>query len=146
VSSVERILCYSAKGMPAQRLEQVRLIKDFGMHGDYHGTGGDRQITLISQKAKDWMESQEIKGLCFAKFHENIVIRDIILNDLPKQARLKIGEAVLELSPIRKKCFPEFCELDQNRIECLLIKEVRFAKVITGGDIAVGMEIVIGGA
>lgn len=146
MSSVERILCYSEKGMPAQRLEQVRLIRDCGMHGDYHGTGGDRQITLISQRAKDWMESEEIKGLCFAKFHENIVIKDIILNDLPQQTRLKIGEAVLELSPIRKKCFPDLCELDQSREECLLVQEVRFAKVITGGDIAVGMEIVVGGA
>ena len=146
MSSVERIICYSAKGMTGQRMEKVKLMKDCGMHGDYHGTGGDRQITLISQKAKDWMHLQETKGLCFAKFHENIVIKDIILDDLSPQARLKIGEVVLELSPIRKKCFPEFCELDQSRIECLLIKEVRFAKVITGGDIAVGMEIFVGGA
>ena len=145
MSSVERIICYSAKGMPGQRLEKVRLIKDCGMHGDYHGTGRERQITLISQKAKDWMESQETKGLCFAKFHENIVIQDIILDDLSQQARLKIGEVVLELSPIRKKCFPELCELDQSISECLLVQEVRFAKVITGGDIAVGMKIVVCG-
>lgn len=145
MSSVERIICYSAKGIPGQRLEQVRLMKDCGMHGDYHAIGGDRQITLISQKAKDWMESQETKGLCFAKFHENIVIQDIILDDLSKQARLKIGEVVLELSPIRKECFPELCELDQSISECLLVQEVRFAKVITGGNIAVGMEIVVCG-
>jgi len=128
--------------MPGLRLEKVRLIKDCGMHGDYHATGGERQITLISLKAKEWMHSQEIKGLCFAKFHENIVIKDIILEDLPQQGRLKIGEVVLELSPIRKKCFPELCDLDRSRSECMLVQEVRFAKVITGGDIAVGMEIV----
>lgn len=145
MSSVERIVCYSAKGRPGQRLKQVRLIEDRGMQGDYHATGGDRQITLISQKAKDWMESQEIRGLCFYKYHENIVTDDFILDDLSQQARFKIGEAVLELSPIRKKCFPQFCELDQNKVECLLVQEVRFAKVITGGNIAVGMEIAICG-
>lgn len=145
MSSVERLICYSEKGMSGQRLQQARLIKDCGMLGDYHGIGGDRQITLISQKAKDWMGSQEIKGLCFAKFHENIVIKDIILDELSQKTRLKIGEVVLELRPIRKKCFPELCELDQSREECLLVQEVRFAKVITGGDIAVGMEVDICG-
>lgn len=145
MSSVVHIICYNGKDMPGQMLEKVSLIKDIGMQGDYHATGGERQITLISQKAKDWMHSQETKGVCFSKFHENILIEGIILDALPQHARLEIGKAVLELSPIRKKCYPQLCELDQDGRECILMQEVRFARVITDGDIATGMEIIISG-
>ena len=145
MSRVERIICYSAKGMPGQSMEKVNLIKDCGMLGDYHATGGERQITLISIKAKDWILSQETEGLCFAKFNENIVVKDMILEALPEQAVLRIGEAVLELSPIRKKCYPQLCKLAQNKEECVMSQEVRFAKVITGGDISVEMDVVVCG-
>lgn len=145
MSSVVHIICYSEKALPGQMLEKASLIKDCGMQGDYHATGGERQITLISKKTKDWMGFQKIKGVCFSKFHENILIEGIILEAMPDYARLEIGKAVLELSPIRKKCYPQLCELDQNKKECLLKQEVRFARVITGGDIATGMEIILSG-
>lgn len=141
MSRVEQLTSHKEKGMEGNQLKEATLIKDQGMLGDCHATGGERQLTLISKKAKEWMESSEIKGLCFSKFHENLVIDEISLDTLPSPSRLMIGEAVLELSSVRKKCYSEICTLAQNGEECLLMKEVRFAKVIHGGEIAVGMEV-----
>ena len=143
MSRVEQLTSYREKGVKGNQLDEATLIKDQGMLGDCHATSGERQLTVISKKAKDWMNSSETKGLCFSKFHENLVIGEIGLDALPKPARLMIGKAVLELSPVRKKCYPEICKLAQNGEECLLMKEVRFAKVINGSVIAVGMEVLV---
>lgn len=141
MSRVEQLTSYKEKGTEGNQLNEATLIKDQGMQGDCHAIGGERQLTLISKHAKDWLIFSETKGLCFSKFHENIVIDEISLDALPSTARLMIGEAVLELSSVRKKCYPESCKLAQNGEECLLMNEVRFAKVINGGKIRVGMEI-----
>ena len=143
MSRVEQLTSYRERGLQGNQLDETTLIKDLGMLGDYHADGGERQLTLISMKGKDWMHSAETKGLCFVKFHENILIKEIILETLPDHARLKIGDAVLELSQVRKKCYPEICKLAVKGAECLLMKEVRFAKVINGGKIAIGMEVIV---
>ena len=143
MSRVEQLTSYSERGTKGNQLNEATLIKDQGMLGDCHATGGERQLTLISTKAKKWMKSSETKGLCFSKFHENLVIEGISFVALPDCTRLTIGEAVLELSSVKKKCYPELCKLAQNGEECLLMQEVRFAKVIKGGVVAVGMEVFV---
>lgn len=143
MSRVEQLTSYSEKGSLGMQLEEMTLIKDLGMLGDCHAIGGERQLTLISSIAKDWMHSSEIKGLCFTKFHENVVIKEMSFETLPEGARLMIGETVIELSPVRKKCYPELCKLAQKGEECLLMQEVRFAKVIAGGEIAIRMEVIV---
>ena len=143
MSRVEQLTSYSERGTKGNQLNEATLIKDQGMLGDCHATGGERQLTLISTKAKEWMKSSETKGLCFSKFHENIVIDEMSLETLQDDVKLKIGDALLELSSVRKKCYPELCKLAQNGEECLLKQEVRFAKVIKGGVVAVGMEVFV---
>jgi cyclic pyranopterin phosphate synthase len=140
---VEQLTSFSDKGTKGQQLAEATLIKDLGMQGDCHAIGGERQLTLISKKAKDWLNSSVTKGLCFTKFHENVVIKEMSFETLPDPQRFKIGEAVLELSSVRKKCYPELCKLAQKGEECLLMQEVRFAKVITSGVVAVGMEVIM---
>ena len=143
VSRVVRIICYSAKGIPGHSLEKVNLMEDMGMEGDYHATGGERQLTVISQKAKDWIQAQEVEGFCFMKFKENIIIDGIFLENLSDRGKLVMGGVILELTPVRKKCYAELCKLDQNHANCVLNREVRFAKVTSGGDISVGMEVAV---
>ena len=143
VSRVVRIICYSAKGIPGHSLEKVNLMEDMGMEGDYHATGGERQLTVISQKAKDWIQAQEVEGFCFMKFKENIIIDGMFLENLPDQGKLIMGEVILELTPARKKCYAELCRLDQSHEDCALKREVRFAKVISGGIISVGMKVTV---
>jgi len=145
VSRVEQLTSYSEKGRSGKLFEEATLINNLGMLGDFHAVGGERQLTLISSIAKEWMNLSETKGLCFSKFHENMVIKELSFEALQDNARLKIGEAMLEISQVRKKCYPELCKLARNGAECLLMKEVRFAKVINGGKIVVGMEVFVVG-
>lgn len=143
MSRVGQLTWYSEKGQSGKILDEATLEKDHGMLGDCHAMGGERQLTLISKSAKDWLNSSVTKGLCFEKFHENMELEEMSLETLKDHAKLKIGEAVLELSPVRKKCYPELCELAQEGTVCLLMQEVRFAKVITSGVVAVGMEVFV---
>ncbi len=143
MSRVGHIICYSTKGMPGQSMDKVTLLKDLGIEGDYHATGGDRQVTLISQKAKGWMRAKEVPGFCFAKFKENIVVEDLLLEGLPEEGQLVVGEALLQLTPTRKTCYEKYCTLVHEKEVCKLIQEVRFARVKAGGVITVGMEIIV---
>lgn len=143
MSSVERIICYSHKGLAGQELEKAEFIKDCGMQGDYHADGGDRQITILSKIAKEWMHGQKEEGFCFSKFRENLVVDGINFEKLPALSKLQIDEVILELSPVRKKCYSQFCHLGRSEENCILQNEIRFAKVVEGGILKKGAAVVI---
>lgn len=143
MSKVEHIICYRKKGEPGQEVEEANLLNDCGMEFDYHATGGERQITIMSNELKEWMHTQKIKGFCFEKFAENIVISDIDLEELPTDTILEIGEVKLKLSSFRKKCYAQFCEVEKNKQPCMLFHQSRFARVVAGGVLVKGTMVEI---
>ncbi len=62
------------KKQPFLSEESLFLIKDKGIEGDVHGDGGKRQILIFTEAQKKWMEAQDIKGFCFSKLKENILL------------------------------------------------------------------------
>jgi hypothetical protein len=42
------------------------------MEGDLHATRGDRQISMLSAKAREWLLREKSDRMCFAAFKENI--------------------------------------------------------------------------
>lgn len=143
MSIVENIICYKKKGEAGIELETAELITNQGIERDYHNTSGERQITIVSKELKDWMGLQKTKGFCFDKFFENIVISDIDLSSLKEYTILKIGETRLKISPFRKKCSAEFCDLEKYKQPCRLFFESRFASVEKGGILIKGATVEI---
>ena len=82
-------------------------------------------------------------GLCHGMFAENITTEGIVLHTLPVGTRLKIGEeAVIEISQIGKECH-DGCAIRALVGQCIMPKEGVFARVITGGKVRVGDEILV---
>jgi len=138
---IERIRVYAAKGEKGRDLAEARLIENLGLEGDFHATGGERQISLLFAESREKMPNEkpgEEKGLCFARFRENITIRG--LEHAAPGTRITAGDAVLEITGESKHCHEE-CSLFEAGKQCHLAGQNLFAKVVKGGTIHTGGSI-----
>jgi MOSC domain-containing protein YiiM len=141
---------YAAKGVPGETLNQAVLREGSGMEGDFHADGaggmgggaGDRQLSLLSAEAREWMNAQPAPGLCFSRFKENIGIGGIPPTALRSGTRLRAGEVLLEITGETKRCH-EACPLFSAGTPCRLTGQSLFARVIRGGMLRAGDEIEI---
>ena len=143
--TIEKIKVYSTKGEAGRALSETRLIEGSGLEGDFHATGGERQLSLLLKESRDELMVQKeygsnIRGLCFSRYKENICIRDLAPDALRPGARLEAGEAVLEISGEAKHCHEE-CALYRAGKTCPLAKKNLFAKVLKSGVVRVGDNI-----
>lgn len=129
------------KGVAKIPLKEAVFIKNYGLQGDVHaGTDTQRQVSLLS-----W-ESIQKKNFCLKRkgeelkpgdFAENITTAEIDLSLIKTGDRLRIGNVVLEVSQIGKKCHI-YCEIYKKIGSCIMPKEGIFAKVIKGGKVRPG--------
>ena len=137
---IAKISVYSEKGSAGAELAEARLIENSGLEGDFHATGGERQLSLLLAGSRDELAEQREKGLCFSRFRENICIRGLATDVLRSGARLKAGEAVLEITGETKHCHEE-CVLYKAGKPCSLAGQSLFAKVLKSGIIRAGDRI-----
>ncbi|MCX7774259.1 MAG: MOSC domain-containing protein [Clostridia bacterium] len=129
------------KGVPKTQVQECRMIEDFGLEGDAHAGNWHRQVSLLGVESIDKMSALGIKGLCAGKFAENLTTEGIELYGLPVGARLQIGEVVLEITQIGKECHQK-CAIYHTIGDCVMPKEGIFARVIQGGIVRAGMDII----
>lgn len=135
---VKAITRFRSKELGPESLENCQLIEGLGMEGDKYAKGGERQLTLIGSRGKMWMNEQK-GGFCFRKCKENLCIEGSLKN-LRKGDKIQIGQAILEITIDEKDCYPELCSLHhqgEQDIICLLREELRYAKVISSGQVAI---------
>jgi len=132
---------YPVKKGEAVQENQLELIAEQGIVGDCHADGGLRQISLLTTEQKNWMEQQEVKGFCFAKFRENILLETEV--GLQVGDRLQLGEAVIELTENRKVCHEELCAMAKRDIPCLLSGGCLFAAVLQSGMITLESPVAL---
>ena len=133
------------KGEIKHPVDSIVLIEDFGVEGDAHAEkGGIRQISLLGRESIKKMEDLGVKGLCFGKFAENITTEGIELFTLPVGTIIQIGETIHQVTQIGKKCHAaDGCEVARTVGMCIMPKEGIFTKVIKGGTVKVGDEIIV---
>ncbi len=119
-------------------LKEAMLVKDKGIEGDKNAKGGERQLSLLPLKVREDIEKEEITGLCIPRFTENITHTDDAR--FKEGERYTLGEAVIEISGIRKKCFSQCENIIKNK-SCTLVKSVTYAKIISTGIVGINAEI-----
>ena len=70
-------------------------------------------------------------------FAENITTKGLDLIALPVGTRLRLGEALIEVTQIGKECHTR-CAIYQQAGDCVMPKEGIFARVLRGGTVAAG--------
>ncbi|MCQ9206564.1 MAG: MOSC domain-containing protein [Omnitrophica bacterium] len=137
------INCSKAKGTAKKALKRAELVENFGLKNDAHGGPGLRQVSLLAIEAiRKQSECPKAKSknvtLAAGDFAENITTEGLNLAQLKIGNRLKINKGVtIEISKIGKECH-RYCSIYYKLGDCIMPREGIFAKVLKGGEIAVG--------
>lgn len=130
------------KGTIKYQIESGMLCKDGGLKGDAHAKDGHRQLSLLA--VENFYELEEALGekIPFGSFAENITTLGIELHTLKVGTKLKVGECIIEITQIGKKCHTD-CEIKKKVGKCAMPQKGVFARVLTGGEITTGDKITV---
>ncbi|MBI4687625.1 MAG: MOSC domain-containing protein [Nitrospirae bacterium] len=131
------------KGVRKKRVDEAVLRENFGIEGDAHASEKwHRQVSLLAAESIKKMQDLGLK-VDSGDFAENITTEDIDLVSLPLGTRLTIGKDIeVEVSQIGKECHQR-CAIYYQAGDCVMPKEGIFVKVLKGGVVRKGDEIVI---
>lgn len=136
---VTEVFLAPVREQPVVPVASARALEGRGLEGCRHANktpGGKRQVLL--------MDAANLRALAVepGRMKENLVIEGLPLESLPPGQRLRVGEAVIELT---EPCAP--CH-KMERIRPGFLKECWgrrgvLGKVILGGQISRGDEVVV---
>lgn len=138
---IEAVCISEKKGTVKKDIGRCRIIEDFGLENDAHG-GSERQVSLLSYESVEAFR-QKTGGsvdLPPGVFGENLLISGIDPVKLPVGTVLKVGDCILEITQIGKKCHTG-CEISRIAGECIMPRNGVFARVICGGVVSTGDRI-----
>lgn len=127
------------KGERKKPVPEVELVVEHGIAGDAHAGDWHRQVSLLVQESIDKMRAMGL-SVTAGDFAENITTTGIDLVSLPIGTRLSIGSALLEVTQIGKECHTR-CAIYYQAGDCVMPKEGIFARVLKGGMVSAGAEI-----
>lgn len=129
------------RGTQKKNVHSAALIKDFGIENDAHAGNWHRQVSLLSYEK---IEEFKAKGAPIqdGAFGENLIVSGFDLPGFPIGTKFKCNDVVLELTQVGKKCHSG-CEIYHLMGDCIMPREGVFTRVLHGGTITEGDEIVI---
>jgi MOSC domain-containing protein YiiM len=143
VAKVIAVCSSETKGVRKDNIVKGVLKTGYGLQGDAHADSGwHRQVSLLARESIEKMRKMGF-DVGPGDFAENITCEGIELVTLPIGTRLTVGdEVVLEISQIGKECHTG-CAIFKQTGKCIMPKEGVFARVIAGGPVNTGDEILI---
>ena len=137
-----RAICTSEKkGTQKKEVSSAKLVENHGIEGDAHAGTWHRQVSLLGLAQIEEFRSRGAK-VEFGAFGENLVVEGYHFRELPVGTRFQAGEAILEMTQIGKECHSH-CPIYHAMGDCFMPREGVFARVLRGGEIHVGDEIVL---
>jgi len=130
-------VCVSeSKGTPKTDVGEGVLLPGLGIDGDAHAGFAHRQVSMLAVEDIETMK-EKLPDLVPGSFAENITVEGFDLSSLSVGDRIRVGEALLELSQIGKECHTR-CAVYHQTGDCIMPKKGLFFKVIEGGRVAAG--------
>lgn len=142
MSKVVAVNISEKKGIVKKPQDEIKLEEDFGILGDAHAGKWHRQVSLLALESIEKMKKLGINNLAYGVFAENITTEGIELHTLAVGTTFIINDVILELTQIGKECH-QGCEIRSLVGDCVMPREGIFTKVIKGGTIRPGDEIII---
>lgn len=131
------------KGVRKKPVDEVLLKTEFGIEGDAHASSEwHRQVSLLAQESIEKMIKMGL-SVKAGDFAENITTEGIDLVSMPVGTRMYIGDNVeVEVSQIGKECHTR-CAIYYQAGDCVMPKEGIFVRVLKGGKVRKGDDIVV---
>ena len=142
MEGIIKAVCISEKrGTVKKNINEVNVIKDFGLEGDAHAGKWHRQVSFLSADIVDEF-NEKGASVIEGDFGENILAYGIDFKKLPVGTKLICNDAKFEVTQIGKECH-HGCQIFQKMGECIMPREGVFAKVLHGGKIKAGDEMIV---
>ena len=143
MATIEAVCVSHKKGIVKKEQQGIELKKAWGIEGDAHAGDWHRQVSLLAGESIDQVK-EILPALKNGAFAENIITRGIDLTILGIGSKLKLGDGVLlEITQIGKECHNSGCAIKKATGDCIMPREGIFAKVLEGGKIVPGDDIVL---
>ena len=149
-------------GLPKPVVKHIYLLEDLGVEGDYHAgkyvrhrylakknptRRNMRQVLIVDVNAYRELEQNGIT-LGPGSMGENITVEGIALMELTEGTRLVVGEAVVEITEVRKPCIqlngmnPKLLKaVTQQKDDKKIYKAGIMARVLQAGWVKAGDRI-----
>jgi MOSC domain-containing protein YiiM len=120
-----------------ERVPRLTLVANAGARGDYHARPNSRrQLLLMDAESLDALE------LAPGDVREQVTVRGLELYSLVFGSRLRVGAVVLEITAPCAPC-ERLDELRPGMREESRGRRGRFTRILEGGEIGEGDEIVV---
>ena len=129
------------KGTQKVNVHEAKVIEDFGIEKDAHAGKWHRQVSLLSyEKIVEFKaRGAEVED---GAFGENLIVSGFDFKTLPIGTKFACNDVILELTQIGKQCHSG-CAIYKVMGDCIMPREGVFTRVIRGGMIREGDELVI---
>ena len=135
--AVLRAICVSEqKGTEKRPVPAAELLADWGIGGDAHAGPWHRQVSLLGLGEIEAFRARGAEAP-FGAFGENLIVDGLRMRDLPVGTRLQVGDALLEITQIGKKCHSH-CRIYETMGDCIMPREGVFSRVLRGAVIRAG--------
>ena len=142
---VVKAICISErKGTAKRQVPEVYLAENWGIEGDAHAGNWHRQVSLLALEEIEDFRAR-VANVDFGAFGENLIVEgiDTPLKELPVGTHLQLGDILLEVTQIGKKCH-DHCAIYDAVGDCIMPREGIFTRVLRGGELRPGtpMEVI----
>lgn len=140
MAKVVAICISEVRGIQKHEIPEAELRVDHGIVGDAHAGNWHRQISLLSVESVKKLQDKLDFKLEHGAFAENILVEGLLVYTLPVGTKLRIGEALCEVTQIGKECHFD-CAIRKAAGDCVMPREGIFVKVLEPGKIKTGDAI-----
>ena len=142
MAKVVSINISEVRGIQKHEVPTAHLLADWGIEGDAHAGHWHRQVSLLGAESVAEMQKKIDFTLQHGAFAENILVEGITVYKLPVGTRLRIGQALCEVTQIGKECHQD-CAIRKATGDCVMPREGIFVKVLESGDVCPGDSVEI---
>ena len=144
MAKVTAINISEVRGIQKHQVPEAYLKADWGIEGDAHAGHWHRQVSLLGVESVAHMQEKIDFTLQPGAFAENILVEGMTVYTLPIGTKLKIGQALAEVTQIGKECHQD-CAIRKATGDCVMPREGIFVKVLASGMVRPGDEVEISG-
>lgn len=142
MARVAAICISEVRGIQKHEIPEAFFRAEHGIEGDAHAGNWHRQISLLGVESVARLQKKidfELKNGAFA---ENVLVEGMTVYTLPVGTKLRIGEALCEVTQIGKECHAD-CAIRKAAGDCVMPREGIFVKVLESGKVKKGDSIEI---
>ena len=129
------------KGTIKKPVDEI-VINGSGVNNDAHSGSWHRQVSMLGMESIEKFSKEAKRKINYGEFAENITTQGFELYKSNILDRFENENIILEVTQIGKECHGAACAIFKEVGNCVMPKEGIFCRVIKGGRLKAGDEII----